>query len=124
MLINKALAAFRATNPTYTVERSLVNTDKWVLKDAEGVRLTSGLGHTRQEVEAIKNDAILRAKIASAMQEMISVKTLTMAMMLAGAPDAGARGLAVKMLPRLIDIIGSDNEEGGPVVENDNGVTH
>lgn len=115
MLMNKALTAFRGTNPQYTVEKSLVNRDRYVLKDADGARLTSGLGLTRQEVEGIKNDAILRAKIAAAMQEMISVKTLTMAMMLAGAPDAGARALAVRMLPNLIALIGS---EDGEIIEN------
>lgn len=111
MLMNKALTAFRATDPGYTVDRSIVNSEKWIVKNPKGERVTSALGHTKQEAWAIRNDAILREKLVAAMQEIISVKTLTLAMMLAGAPDAGARALAANMLPKLIDIIGQREDD-------------
>lgn len=111
MLIDNAVVAFRATNPEFKIERSLVKAGNWIIKDADGNRITQGQGHSLAECEQMRDDAVIAAKLTAAMQEMISVRVLTIGMINAGAPPPGAKALSERLLPAMVDLWAV--EEGG-----------
>ena len=111
MLIDQAAAAFRASTRDYTIERSLVNAKNWIIKDAEGNRISSGVGHSYDECVKMVEDQQLKDGITAAMQEMISVRVLTVALMNCGAPPNSALSLAQNLLPAIITLAASEGDE-------------
>lgn len=113
MLIDDAANAFRkaAGEGRYTKERSLVNAKGWVVKDAEGTRLTDGEGLSQSEAEEAIIHLEVKDGITAAMQEMISVRVLTMALINCGAPPPSALPLAKKLLPAIIRLAASEGDE-------------
>ncbi|WLJ71099.1 hypothetical protein [Sphingomonas phage Carli] len=113
MLIDDAANAFRkaAANDRYTKERSLVNAKGWVVKDGEGNRYTSGMGVPQSEAEELIIHLEVKDGITAAMQEMISVRVLTMALINCGAPAPSALALANKLLPAIITLAASEGNE-------------
>lgn len=111
MLIDDAAAAFLAAGQDYTIERSLVNAKGWVVKDAEGNRLCSGMGHSHDECVKMVEDQTLKDRITAAVSEMISVRVLTVALMNCGAPPQGALSLAQNLLPAIIKLASTEGDE-------------
>lgn len=111
MLIDDAAAAFRKSKVRYTIERSLVDRAKWVVKDPDGTRRCSGLGHTYEECQKMIADQQLKDGITAALQEMISVRVLTMAIINTGAPLASAKPFATALLPEIVKLAASEGNE-------------
>lgn len=113
MLIDDAANAFRQAAATgrYTKERSLVNAKGWVIKDQEGNRYTAGTGVSQSEAEEMIIHLEVKDGLTAAMQEMISVRVLTMALINCGAPIQSANALAKNLLPAIITLAASEGDE-------------
>jgi hypothetical protein len=124
-MIDKAAAAFREADARVTVDR----TDKLAhFNVTEALVLPTAMGKTDtaqlpwvQHAKGIRHDkaVVMRDQIGgrngveAVLQEMISVKVLTIALINCGAPIPAARGLAEKLLPAIILLLQSDAEGGG-----------
>jgi hypothetical protein len=112
MLIDNAVAAFRAAEvPDLTIARSLVKAGNWIIVDSQQNRITRGTGHSLEECRQMREDAILAARLTAAMQEMISVKVLTMALINCGAPIPSAHPLAKNLLPAIVDLASQEDTD-------------
>lgn len=116
--IDKAAAAFRAADVRYTVER----TDKLgkfnVVENHGDDKITMHGEHMRHDQALVLRDALGgRDGTTAALQEMISIPVLTVALTNCGAPRNACLPLARQLLPAIIDLLESDAEgKGGNII--------
>lgn len=108
MLIDKAASAFRAARGRYTISRSLANHSGFVVMDEERTKYTDGMGVSRSDAEAIRDDLDIKAGITAALPEIVSVRVLTMALINCGAPIGSARALAANLVPAIVELAAAD----------------
>lgn len=117
MLIDQAAAAFRKADTRYLVDRT----------DTLGkFNVTSEIGEGKMEMHAekLRHDQALQLRdtlggrdgVQAVLEEMISVKVLTIALINCGAPIPAAKPLAGRLLPAIILLLQSDTEGGGSEV--------
>lgn len=118
MMIDDAAAAFRAADARYLVDRT-DKLGKFNVTEEQGDDRTMVMHaeHIRHDDATALRDALGgRDGVQAVLQEMISVRVLTIALINCGAPIPAANPLAVKLLPAIILLLQSDAQGGGDAV--------
>lgn len=116
-MIDDAAAAFRRADARYTVDRTDRLAKFNVTEDMGEGNMVMHAEHIRHDDATTLRDQLGGAAgVTAVLQEMISVRVLTVAIANCGAPIDRAKALADKLLPAIILLLESDALGGGDAV--------
>lgn len=112
MLIDDGAAAFRRADTAVTVDRTDTLAKFNVTEAQEGGVLVHAEGIRHDDAVALRDQIGGRNGAQALLQEMISVRLLTVALINCGAPVPSAKPFAENLLRGIIDLLADDAHVG------------